>query len=371
MPTVSVIISSHNYARYVGQAIESALAQTRKPLDVIVVDDGSTDESPAIIRSFGSRIVPIIKPNAGQASALNAGFAASRGEVIIFLDSDDVLLPHAVAQVESPFTDELSKLHWPMNEIDRESNPVGRVVPASTLAAGDLRDDVLADGPRSETNVWPPTSGNGFSRAFLSRVMPIPESTYQTCPDLYLCGVAPLYGRIGRTEEPLSLWRAHAQNNTWVKPFAQRVGDYVRLWEACCADVAAHARKLGHLPDQRRWIERSWWHRLARDVDRLRRAIPDGSPFILIDDDQWACASIDSRRAAHLVEKDGVSWGAPADDTAAIAALKQRRDSGTRHLVLAPEAAWWAVHYADFMQYLSRRATRRDLGEGLILFEME
>ena len=92
----SVIITSFNYERYLAQAIDSALAQTWPAVEVIVVDDGSTDGSPTIIERYGPRVHAVFKSNGGQGSALNVGFASSRGEIVLFVDSDDALLPHAV-----------------------------------------------------------------------------------------------------------------------------------------------------------------------------------------------------------------------------------------------------------------------------------
>src|SRR5262245_29609184 len=80
--TTSMVISNFNYARFLGAAIASAAGQTRAPLEVIVVDDGSTDGSREVIASFGSRVRPVFKPNGGMASALNAGFAIARGDVV-------------------------------------------------------------------------------------------------------------------------------------------------------------------------------------------------------------------------------------------------------------------------------------------------
>jgi glycosyltransferase involved in cell wall biosynthesis len=89
-PLVSIVVNNFNYGRFLRQSIESALAQDHPRTEVIVVDDASTDGSVEIIRSFGDRIVPVCQErNGGQAAALNAGFAASRGELIIFLDADD------------------------------------------------------------------------------------------------------------------------------------------------------------------------------------------------------------------------------------------------------------------------------------------
>ena len=100
-PLVSVIVDNYNYGRYLAQSIESALAQTYARTEVIVVDDASTDDSPTVIRRY-ARVVPVFKAvNSGQASALNAGFLASHGEIVIFLDADDYLEPDAVAREEA------------------------------------------------------------------------------------------------------------------------------------------------------------------------------------------------------------------------------------------------------------------------------
>ena len=77
-PLVSILINNYNYGYFLGAAIESALSQTYQNIEIIVVDDGSTDNSREIIAHYGNHIIPILKENGGQASAFNAGFAASR-----------------------------------------------------------------------------------------------------------------------------------------------------------------------------------------------------------------------------------------------------------------------------------------------------
>lgn len=92
-PPVSVIIPTWNRAREVREAIDSVLAQTYRPIEVIVVDDGSTDETPAVLGSYGDAIRTIRQENRGVSAARNAGIAAASGELIAFLDSDDTWLP--------------------------------------------------------------------------------------------------------------------------------------------------------------------------------------------------------------------------------------------------------------------------------------
>src|ERR1043166_109505 len=93
MPTVSVVLASYNHGHFVRESIESALNQTSPPVELIIVDDGSTDESPDIIRSFGSEVTPIFTDRKGTYAALNTGIAMARGSWIAIHNSDDVWLP--------------------------------------------------------------------------------------------------------------------------------------------------------------------------------------------------------------------------------------------------------------------------------------
>jgi glycosyltransferase involved in cell wall biosynthesis len=94
MSLVSVVIPVFNADKYVGQAVESALGQTFRDIEVIVVDDGSTDASPDVIAQFGYAVHCIRQENQGVAAARNTGINAARGEYIAVLDADDVWLPH-------------------------------------------------------------------------------------------------------------------------------------------------------------------------------------------------------------------------------------------------------------------------------------
>lgn len=93
MRTISVVIPTYNRAREVSRAIDSALAQTLRPLEVIVVDDGSTDETSDVLAQYGDRIRVVQQVNQGVSAARNAGIAIARGELLAFLDSDDVWMP--------------------------------------------------------------------------------------------------------------------------------------------------------------------------------------------------------------------------------------------------------------------------------------
>jgi glycosyltransferase involved in cell wall biosynthesis len=102
-PFVSILINNYNYGRFLGDAIRSALGQSYANLEAVVVDDGSTDNSVETTQAFGDVVHLIAKENGGQASAFNAGFAASRGEIICLLDSDDEFLPGKVERIVEVF----------------------------------------------------------------------------------------------------------------------------------------------------------------------------------------------------------------------------------------------------------------------------
>lgn len=367
----SVIIASFNYAPYLRQAVDSALSQT-VAAEVIVVDDGSTDESREIIASYGSRITPVLKENGGQASSQNAGFAVSKGDPVIFLDSDDALEPTALESARALLSDGVVKVHWKMIEFGRSGRRTGRLIPYDMdLCEGNFAADVLKFGPRSDAHTWPPTSGNAFSRRYLQQILPMPESHYVTCPDLYLCGLAPLYGSIARADVPLSLWRRHAGNNTYRDDFVSRMASYTRLWDDCCHDIARHASRLGRSADLEQMLSHSWWRRIDSAVSVLKQTLPPARPFILVDGDEWACTSIESRQAVPLIEFNGESAGAPADDRQAIERLEALRSQGVRSIAFAWPSFWWLDHYTSFARHLRENYKCINSDDSLIIFDLE
>jgi len=90
---LSVIIANHNYSDFVGAAIEGALAVDWSDKEVIVVDDASTDDSRGVIEGFSGRVTAYFRPKSNQLGAHRFGFERSTGDVMIFLDSDDLLEP--------------------------------------------------------------------------------------------------------------------------------------------------------------------------------------------------------------------------------------------------------------------------------------
>ena len=100
-PKVSVIIPVYNYEKYIKESVDSCLSQTYKNLEIIVVDDGSTDSTPQILNDYGTQIIYVQQKNMGAAVALNNGIKMSTGELVCWLSADDVFLPDKIRlQVE-------------------------------------------------------------------------------------------------------------------------------------------------------------------------------------------------------------------------------------------------------------------------------
>ncbi len=214
-PLISIIVTNYNYGRYLRAAIDSALAQTYSHVEVIVVDDGSTDESREVIESYGKRIAPIMKANGGHGSALNAGFAASRGEIVIFLDADDELLPEAVDQVVKAWRPGVAKMQFQLDIVDEHGNPLGMRVPPfdGFIPNGDIRDRIVRFGEYPSS----PSSGNAYARTALNRLMPMDESIWFAAAEKSLVFLTPFFGDVVSLCAPLGRYRIHASNDSGFK----------------------------------------------------------------------------------------------------------------------------------------------------------
>jgi len=211
---VDVVVTNHNYARFLPQAIESSLAQTHPEVRVVVVDDGSTDDSREVLRRYENRVEVVLQEKGGQAAALNAGLECCRGDVLLVLDADDVLRPQAAERVASAFAARpgLSKVQFPMAIVDAEGRPTGAVKPGGHLRApvGDQRRAELThpfDLP------WLPGGGTGFRAEAVRRILPIPTADYpRSGADWYLVHLTALLGEAALLGEVCAEYRVHGGN---------------------------------------------------------------------------------------------------------------------------------------------------------------
>jgi glycosyltransferase involved in cell wall biosynthesis len=210
-PSLSVIIPNHNYAAYVGSAIRSALDICWPKVEVIVVDDGSTDTSLEVINEFADEVTVISQPNVGQMPSCVNGFRKSSGEVVIFLDSDDVLHRDVMMEIASAWSKAASKYQFQMRVIDAQGQPNGNVLPQyfSCPASEDIRRWMTTTGAYPT----PPGSGNAYPRWFVERVFGFESDFVDRAPDSYLLAAAPACGDIVTITKPLADYRVHGLNH--------------------------------------------------------------------------------------------------------------------------------------------------------------
>ena len=374
--TVSVVVDNFNYGEFVGAAIESALSQG-PDVEVVVVDDGSTDHSRRVIESYGDRVIGIFQENAGQAAAFNTGFAASSGGIVVFLDADDLLAPHAVDAIRRAFEDPaVSKLHWSLSEIDRDGNETGALRPEILMPEGDLRQRVVEHGPLGHSN--PPTSGNAFARRALEQMMPMPEVEYRICADAYLVMLASIYGELRRSLTPLSFWRRHGDNryNGTRETIAERVAADLERYDALAATLCVHLEAQGTRVDPDLWRKRNiGYRRLERvrtTVAEIEQVVPVGGTFVLVDDGDWSQGHLEGRDLMTDREVlqlfDGAVLAEPPTEGALIAEIKRLERAGAGHIVFVWPGSWWLQHYPGFEAYL--RSGGAALGGALLGYQL-
>ena len=266
---VSIVIPNYNYGRFLGEAIDSALAQTHPLVEVIVVDDGSTDGSRAVIEGYGDRVTAIFQANAGQARACEAGFRRSRQPIVLFLDADDRLLPDAAATVAAAWRAGSSKQQFRLQVIDAEGTTRRHLFPKypASLDPATVRAELLRTGYYT----CPPTSGNAFARDFLAAVLPFDG---HRAVDALLNTLAPLYGDVVTVDRVIGHYRVHGSSDSGggtigAARFAANIADE----RARVAVLAQACRRLGIVFDG----ERSLHNFLPfRELELVAAKLADG-----------------------------------------------------------------------------------------------
>lgn len=345
-PECAVVVLNYNYARFVGEAVESALGQS-VPVEVIVIDDGSTDDSRAVIERYASDVTFLRQENRGQAAAMNAAFTHTTARIVIFLDADDMLEPTAAAAATRAMRPGTVHVHWPMIVVDKTGVPTGRLKPEWELPDGDLRDVVRRDGPAAFG--FAATSGNAFERGFLDSIMPMPTAGYERGgADHYLAWIASACGVVRRVDAPQSRHRRHGANDSIFGTLDEKIDQWVR--ESNDAFRAA-ARRLGASDgDLARWRSFDWAHRLDAARTVIGAAVPPGEAFVLLDEQQWAARGTIGGREVHQFAANGP----PATGDELVDELDSWLRKGVRHLVVADAAGWWVDYYEELALALDR-----------------
>lgn len=148
LPGVSVIITAYNYGNFLGEAVSSALCQTHSPVEVVIIDDGSTDNTPVVAASFGDRVRYIRQENAGLPRSRNAGLMAASHDWVVFLDADDSLYPWMIesalrAALSEEETPAVVMGEWSLWDDEDESLHQSRFKPVPEISLIDVRLFIL------------------------------------------------------------------------------------------------------------------------------------------------------------------------------------------------------------------------------------
>lgn len=240
-PTFSIVITCYNYAQYVGAAIESALAQTRPGVEVVVVDDGSTDGSAEVIKRYAGRVRSIRQANQGSIPAYNRGYAESTGDLVLFLDADDVAAPRLAEEVVAAWQPGCVKVQYDLSIIDAAGADLGRRF--CNYAPGYDAAQVRSSFTRTGTYLWPVTTGNVYARPYLDAIVPLKVGIG---PDGLLNTVAPAFGEVVTIPRCLASYRLHGAN-MWASNGLDltRLPERIRLRRLEIAELVAHARTRG------------------------------------------------------------------------------------------------------------------------------
>lgn len=229
MPKVSIAILNYNYGRFVAQAIESALAQTYRNIEIVVIDNGSTDDSLRLIAPYEDRVRVVRQPtNIGQGHGYNLAFAHTSGDWLEILDADDVLDPDAIATCMALAAPDVAKVQFALRTIDADGNGLGAVVPY-------LRHDgdVVPIIRRFGHYAGPPGSGNLYRRSAIAPYFPVPTAQWPICTDTVPFLTAPFHGKVATADRPLGCYRLHkkasAEAPGYVGNTSASIGTEVRL----------------------------------------------------------------------------------------------------------------------------------------------
>ena len=213
-PLVSILLPNHNYARYLPEALESVMAQTYSLWELLVCDDGSTDNSCDIVSAYAARdqrIQLIRQANGGQASALNTAYAASRGQIICILDADDAFRPHKLQHVVRRLAErqDAGLLVHAMTLVDGAGTALHRIPILSTFEEGWIADRVIERGGRWR---YMPSSGLVFRRELAEIGFPIPPRAFVEGAEGFLFTLFPLFTKTTFISNELSVYRIHGTN---------------------------------------------------------------------------------------------------------------------------------------------------------------
>ncbi len=227
-PLVTILINNYNYADFLDKAIASALSQDYTNKEVVVIDDGSQDDSHRIIRKYGDNIRSVLKENGGQASAFNTGLEVCRGEIVCFLDADDTFTTGKVSRIVELFH-QFSEADWIFHKLPRVG-PDGKYMPQQggieELRFIDLRQ--VIKNVQKIPFVIPGTTGLSFRTTLLKKILPMPE-VFRISADAFLHFSSICHSPGVICPQGLAIHRIHGKNLYEYDTNMLRTGAEIRI----------------------------------------------------------------------------------------------------------------------------------------------
>ena len=224
-PAVSILIDTYNHERFIEEAVLSVLEQDfpSAEMEILVIDDGSTDQTPEIVRKFAPRVRYLRKLNGGQASAFNTGIPEAKGEIVAFLDGDDWWAKNKLQRIMTAFEKNLNAgtVGHGIVEADSVANSSVALAPGLT-GYFDLASNEGAQIFRNFM-AFLGTSRVSIRKRVLDKILPVPEALVVEA-DEFMSTMAVAHDGAILLPEPLTYYRLHEDNL-----FQFRVGDPIRM----------------------------------------------------------------------------------------------------------------------------------------------
>lgn len=398
-PKITVAMMTRNRSSLLQQSIRSVLAQEGVDLDLVILDNASTDDTPEVVRSIGNPRIEYIRHPADIGILRNWNrairTAAGRSPVTCIFHDDDLMLPGYLAETASKLVEHPSvgfSLVIPQF-ITADGTPVGE------QDFGELGDGIMPGLDFLQLvvdcrgiDIYPP-SVLCNSRALLS-AGPVDSPHMRGTADMNLYYRLAARWDVLIVRKVLVQCRQHGGSDTalinrssnslfWYGAMAERIDAAVHLlrservvdpeYRRRLADriLALHRHQSAAIHPRVPEMYHTWENRIGILGEQIGQTIPPGVAFILVDRAKLGIVGeFQGRRVIPFLELDGMFWGSPASSQQAIAELQRLKRAGAAWLVLAWPCFWWLDHYGQWGRHLDDHASRRDTSPHAVIYEL-